>query len=70
MLRSENPIPQINRGETSDDGGDFRTMSEMPEKMHDYRMAKIRETLQEVRKNNWIYVGNAFREQPLAPSKP
>uniref|UniRef100_A0A1I7SZ56 XRN2-binding (XTBD) domain-containing protein n=1 Tax=Caenorhabditis tropicalis TaxID=1561998 RepID=A0A1I7SZ56_9PELO len=68
MLRPQ--TPQIHRNEVTDDERDYRTISGMQEKMHDYRMTKIRENLEEVRKTNWIYVGNIFRERSLAPSKP
>nr|pir hypothetical protein Y47D3A.20 - Caenorhabditis elegans [Caenorhabditis elegans] len=39
--------------------------------MHEYRMSKLRESLKDARKTNWIHVGNAFRD-PLPPhsSKP
>ncbi|CAL2036615.1 hypothetical protein CAEBREN_02529 [Caenorhabditis brenneri] len=71
MLRSERPLaPQINRGDVSEDERDFRTVGGIQDKMHEIRMMKIRENLEDVRKKNWIHVGNAFREQPLAPSKP
>ncbi|CAD91710.2 uncharacterized protein CELE_Y47D3A.20 [Caenorhabditis elegans] len=62
--------PEPRRNET-DDQREFKAISTNTEKMHEYRMSKLRESLKDARKTNWIHVGNAFRD-PLPPhsSKP
>ncbi|CAI2349097.1 unnamed protein product [Caenorhabditis sp. 36 PRJEB53466] len=47
---------------------DMKLVSGMKEKLHEYRMAKIRENLEGERKKAWIYVGNSFRDPPPSTS--